>query len=77
MVTRRGDSAGPVNLLAQLALMAQALSLSSIDCRLLGGTDPGAPQGNQNARKHCKYSAHTKAAIRFLQRIAHIVRTPD
>lgn len=39
-----------------------------------GGTNPGAPRGNSNARKHGAYSAKTKAAVCYLKRIAQIVR---
>ena len=39
-----------------------------------GGTNPGAPLGNQNARKHGGYSAKTKAAVNYLKAIAKIVR---
>ena len=43
-------------------------------CRMHGGTNPGAPLGNQNARKHGGYSAKTKAAVNYLKAIAKIVR---
>ena len=46
-------------------------------CRMHGGTNPGAPQGNQNARKHGGYSAKTKEAVRFLKTIAKIVRETE
>ncbi|GAC1433526.1 MAG: hypothetical protein NVSMB6_31060 [Burkholderiaceae bacterium] len=42
-----------------------------------GGTNPGAPEGNQNARKHGGYSAKTKEAVRFIKSIARIVRDVD
>ena len=42
-----------------------------------GGTNPGAPKGNQNARKHGGYSAKTKEAVRFLKSVANIVRHHD
>ena len=32
-------------------------------CRMHGGTNPGAPKGNQNARKHGGYSAKTLEAV--------------
>jgi len=46
-------------------------------CRMHGGTNPGAPIGNRNARKHGAYSAKTVEAVRYLRMIARIVRTSD
>jgi hypothetical protein len=43
-------------------------------CRMHGGTNPGAPRGNTNARKHGGYSAKTKAAVRFVKEIARLVK---
>jgi glucans biosynthesis protein len=40
-----------------------------------GGTNPGAPMGNQNARKHGGYSAKTMEAARYLRRIARLVKS--
>ena len=42
-----------------------------------GGTSPGAPKGNRNARKHGAYSAKTKAAARCVKAIARLVRDVD
>jgi len=42
-----------------------------------GGTNPGAPIGNLNARKHGGYSAKTMAAARYLKMIARLVRQMD
>lgn len=39
-----------------------------------GGTNPGAPRGNQNARKHGGFSAKTLEAVRNLKAIARLVR---
>ena len=46
-------------------------------CRMHGGTNPGAPKGNGNARKHGGYSAKAKAAARYLREIARLVRSID
>ncbi|MBK9589321.1 MAG: hypothetical protein IPO50_12555 [Sphingomonadales bacterium] len=46
-------------------------------CRMHGGTNPGAPKGNRNARKHGGYSAKSKAALAYLKAIAKIVRNCD
>jgi len=46
-------------------------------CRMHGGTNPGAPVGNQNARKHGAYSAKTLAAVRYLKMIARLVQQVD
>jgi uncharacterized protein YjcR len=35
-----------------------------------GGTNPGAPKGNRNARKHGAYSAATKAAMQAMRMMA-------
>lgn len=43
-------------------------------CRMHGGTNPGAPEGNRNARKHGGYSGKAKAAARYLSGIARLVR---
>ncbi|WP_369815839.1 hypothetical protein [Erythrobacter sp. QSSC1-22B] len=43
-------------------------------CRMHGGTNPGAPKGNQNARKHGGYSAKTLEAVRYMKAIARLVR---
>ncbi|WP_411342325.1 HGGxSTG domain-containing protein [Sphingopyxis sp. J-6] len=43
-------------------------------CRMHGGTNPGAPQGNENARKHGGYSGRTKAAARYLRELAKVIR---
>ena len=43
-------------------------------CRMHGGTNPGAPIGNRNARKHGGYSAKTMAAARYLKMIARLVQ---
>lgn len=42
-----------------------------------GGTNLGAPKGNQNARKHGSYSAKIKEAVKFLKAIAKIVGQVD
>jgi uncharacterized protein YjcR len=39
-----------------------------------GGTNPGAPRGNHNARKHGGYSAKTLEAVRLVKALARIVR---
>lgn len=39
-----------------------------------GGTNPGAPKGNQNARKHGGYSAKAMATARYLREIGRLVR---
>lgn len=39
-----------------------------------GGTNPGAPKGNSNARKHGGYSAKSKAAVAYLKEIARLVQ---
>lgn len=41
-------------------------------CRMHGGTNPGAPKGNQNARKHGGYSAKTLEAVRYVKAIARL-----
>ena len=46
-------------------------------CRMHGGTNPGAPIGNRNARKHGCYSASAMAAARYLKMIARLVRQID
>ena len=38
-----------------------------------GGTNPGAPLGNRNARKHGAYSAKAKAAARYLKAMARLI----
>ena len=43
-------------------------------CRMRGGTNPGAPEGNSNARKHGGRSAKTMAAARYLREIARLAR---
>ena len=43
-------------------------------CRMHGGTNPGAPRGNQNARKHGGYSAKTLEAVRYVKAMARLVR---
>ena len=43
-------------------------------CRMHGGTNPGAPKGNQNARKHGGYSAKTLEAAQYVKAIARLVR---
>ena len=42
-------------------------------CRMHGGTNPGAPEGNRNAWKHGGRSAEAMAAARFLRSIARLV----
>lgn len=44
-------------------------------CRMHGGTNPGAPKGNQNARKHGGYSAKTLEAVRYVKAIVRIARS--
>lgn len=39
-----------------------------------GGTNPGAPAGNSNARKHGGRSARAMAAARYLREIARMVK---
>ncbi|MES2496388.1 MAG: hypothetical protein V4618_09750 [Pseudomonadota bacterium] len=46
-------------------------------CRMHGGTNPGAPIGNSNARKHGGYSAKTIAAVHYLRAIARLVQDVD
>ncbi|MEK6724876.1 hypothetical protein [Sphingobium sp.] len=46
-------------------------------CRMHGGTNPGAPKGNRNARKHGGRSTETIAAVRYLKEIARVVREPS
>ncbi|WP_420874067.1 hypothetical protein [Novosphingobium olei] len=43
-------------------------------CRMHGGTNPGAPEGNCNARKHGGRSAEAMAAARYLREIARLVQ---
>lgn len=40
-------------------------------CRMHGGTNPGAPKGNQNALKHGRYAART---IAFRAEVNKILR---
>ena len=42
-----------------------------------GGTDPGAPIDNRNARKHGGYSAKAMAAARYIKMSARIVKGAD
>lgn len=42
-----------------------------------GGTNPGAPKGNRNARKHGAYSAKAKAAAAFLKQVAKAIESAD
>ena len=42
--------------------------------RMHDGTNPGAPRGNQNARKQGRYSAKTLEAERHVKSIAQLVR---
>jgi len=42
-------------------------------CRMHGGTNPGAPKGNQNARKHGGYSLETVETMRYVKAIARLV----
>ena len=42
-------------------------------CRMHGGTNPGAPEGNRNALKHGGRSAKTEASIRYLKSVARLV----
>lgn len=39
-----------------------------------GGTNPGAPKGNSNARKHGGYATEAVDAARSLRKIARILR---
>lgn len=39
-----------------------------------GGTNPGPPEGNRNARKHGARSAEAMAAARYLREIARLVQ---
>ena len=41
-------------------------------CRMHGGTSPGAPMGNANARKHGRYTAE---AIAERQELAALLRS--
>ncbi len=43
-------------------------------CRMHGGTNPGAPEGNSNARKHGGRFAETVLALRQHRSIALVVR---
>ncbi|WP_366415584.1 hypothetical protein [Novosphingobium sp. 32-60-15] len=43
-------------------------------CRMHGGTNPGAPRGNRNARKHGARSAEAMAAARYVREIARLVQ---
>lgn len=42
-------------------------------CRMHGGTNPGAPKGNRNARKHGAYSAKAKAAADSIRALARLM----
>jgi len=46
-------------------------------CRMHGGTNPGAPRGNCNARKDGAYSLETKKAVKFLRALATIARETE
>ena len=46
-------------------------------CRMHGGTNPGAPIGNRNARKHGAYSAKAMEAAQYLKALARLVRAMD
>ncbi|WP_407695107.1 HGGxSTG domain-containing protein [Sphingopyxis fribergensis] len=43
-------------------------------CRMHGGTNPGAPIGNQNAFKHGRYSAETIAVRKMLRAMRQQLR---
>lgn len=43
-------------------------------CRMHGGTNPGAPKGNQNAFKHGRYSAAAIADRRMLSALISEMR---
>ena len=38
-----------------------------------GGTNPGAPKGNRNARKRGAYSAATKAAMHGMRELSRML----
>ena len=38
-------------------------------CRMHGGASPGAPEGNQNAFKHGRYTAEAVARRRMLREL--------
>lgn len=42
-----------------------------------GGTNPGAPKGNRNARKHGGYSAKATAAAAYLREIVRLSQAID
>ncbi len=43
-------------------------------CRMHGGTNPGAPKGNQNALKHVLYGAEAVARRRALSSMLRDMR---
>lgn len=43
-------------------------------CRKHGGTNHGAPNGNQKARKHGGYSAKTVEAVRYVKAIVRLMQ---
>jgi len=42
-----------------------------------GGTNPGAPKGNQNAWKHGARSAKAIAATRYVKAVAQLLRQSE
>lgn len=42
-----------------------------------GGTNPGAPRGNQNALKHGHYTAHARGLRRFARQMRQLLRGID
>lgn len=42
-----------------------------------GGTNPGPPRGNRNARKHGGYFAKTRDAVRKFKAMVHLLEDGD
>ncbi len=50
----------------------QSAAMANGRCRMHGGLSPGAPKGNQNARKHGRYSAE---AIQRRRQVVALIRS--
>jgi uncharacterized protein YjcR len=54
--------------------LCQSPAMPNGRCRMHGGTSPGAPTGNANARKHGLYSAETMAERREFRALLRAMR---
>ena len=71
---RSGDDSASRQIKGELnARMRELPAMSKWQCRMHGGTSPGAPKGNRNAWKHGGRSAETARTLALIRDLGRLL----